>query len=122
MRIRIIGEREGLEPDIRSMIEDAEELTARNTRLTLVVAFNYGGQQELARAMRASPHDVAAGAMQPGRYLPAADRQHLDTAGLPDPDLLIRTGGEQRISNFLLWQCAYTEFVFHQRVLARLHR
>ena len=112
VRIRIIGGRDDLEPGIRSMLEDAERLTAANTRLTLVVAFNYGAQQELARAMSRIAAAVAAGTVNQADICPTLIEQHLDTAGLPPPDLLIRTGGEQRISNFLLWQCAYTEFVF----------
>jgi undecaprenyl diphosphate synthase len=112
VRIRIIGEREGLEPSLLAMLNDAERLTAENTKLTLVVAFNYGSRQEITRAARALALDVAQGNLDPAAITPEMLEAKLDTAGLPAPDLLIRTGGEERISNFLLWQCAYAEFVF----------
>ena len=112
VRIRIIGEREGLEPSLLAMLVDAERLTAENTKLTLVVAFNYGSQQEITRAARALAVDVVEGRLNADEITPALLEAKLDTAGLPAPDLLIRTGGEERISNFLLWQCAYAEFVF----------
>jgi undecaprenyl diphosphate synthase len=112
IRIRMIGTRAGLEPGLLRMIVDAEQLTAANTGMTLLVAFNYGGRQELTRAVQALAQDVAAGKVKPADVSMEALAAHLDTAGLPDPDLLIRTGGEERISNFLLWQSAYTEFVF----------
>lgn len=112
VRIMIIGDRDGLEPSLRSMFEEAEALTRHNTALRLVIAFNYGSRQEITRAVKALAARVAAGEIAPADITPALIAAHLDTAGLPDPDLLIRTGGEQRISNYLLWQCAYTEFVF----------
>ena len=87
-------------------------MTANNTGLTLVVAFNYGGRQELLGAFQALSKDVVSGKVQPQEVTMEMVAGKLDTAGWPDPDLLIRTGGEERISNFLLWQCAYTEFVF----------
>jgi undecaprenyl diphosphate synthase len=112
VRIRIIGERLGLEPSILKMIEDAENLTQNNDTVHLSVAFNYGSRNELARAA----HRLAARVMDGSLDIDAVTEQalaaHLDTAELPDPDLLIRTGGDMRISNFLLWQCAYAEFVF----------
>ena len=94
------------------MIEDAERLTVGNTKLKLVVAFNYGGRQELVRAVHKLAKQVRDGQLDPLIIDVDMLTQNLDTADMPDPDLLIRTGGEERISNFLLWQCAYTEFVF----------
>jgi undecaprenyl diphosphate synthase len=105
VRICMIGTREGLDANIMALVNDAEKLTAHNTGMTLVIAFNYGGRQELVRAMQAM-------ATKGVDITPEAVSAHLDTAQWPDPDLLIRTGGEERISNFLLWQAAYTEFVF----------
>ncbi len=110
--IKIIGDREGLEASLVRLLQEAEDLTKGNTKLQLIVAFNYGARQELVRAAK-----KLAGRVQSGK-LASADidldnfEASLDTAGLPPVDLLIRTGGEQRISNFLLWQCAYAEFVF----------
>ena len=112
VRIMVIGERDGLEPALRAMFEEAETLTRGNSGLQLVIAFNYGSRQEIAQAMKRIARKVAEGALSAEDITPAAISEHLDTRGLPDPDLLIRTGGEQRLSNFLLWQCAYTEFVF----------
>jgi undecaprenyl diphosphate synthase len=105
VKIKIIGAREDLEPSMVAMLTDAEKLTAENAKLTLVVAFNYGSRQELARTFQKIANLGLA-------ITPELISANLDTAGLPDPDLLIRTGGDERISNFLLWQCAYTEFVF----------
>src|SRR5690606_26576928 len=112
VRVRIIGEREGLSPDIAALLTEAEDLTRANTRLTLVVAFNYGARQEIARAMRHIAEEIAAGRMAANDI--TADRigGFLDAPDLPDPDLIIRTSGEQRLSNFLLWQAAYSELVF----------
>ncbi|MDJ1156772.1 isoprenyl transferase [Chelatococcus sp. SYSU_G07232] len=112
VRVRIIGAREGLAPDIGGLLEEAEALTRNNTGLTLVVAFNYGSRDEIARAMRALATDVAAGRLQPEAIDADAIATRLDTAGIPDPDLIIRTSGEERLSNFLLWQAAYAELVF----------
>ena len=112
VRIMIIGDRDGLEPSLRAMFEESEALTRHNTALKLVIAFNYGSRQEITRAVQAIARQVADGTLAAADITPAVIGAHLDTAGLPDPDLLIRTGGEQRISNYLLWQCAYTEFVF----------
>jgi undecaprenyl diphosphate synthase len=112
VRIRMIGIRHGLDKSIIKLIEDAERLTAGNTGMTLVVAFNYGGRQELVGAFQALAKDVASGRLQPEDVSMDMVASKLDTAAWPEPDLLIRTGGEERISNFLLWQCAYTEFVF----------
>jgi undecaprenyl diphosphate synthase len=112
VRVRVIGERRNLEPDIQRLLEESEELTRNNTGLLLVVAFNYGGRQEIARAAERIAALVKAGAMEPKDVTADAIAQHLDAADLPDPDVVIRTSGEQRLSNFLLWQSAYSEFVF----------
>jgi undecaprenyl diphosphate synthase len=112
VRIKVIGGRDDLDPGIRYLLEDAENLTAANDRLTLVIAFNYGSRQELARAVARIAARIARGEVMETDVSPALIEASLDTAGIPAPDLLIRTGGEQRISNFLLWQMAYTEFVF----------
>jgi undecaprenyl diphosphate synthase len=112
VKIKIIGARDDLQPAMVAMLDDAEKLTAGNTKLTLVVAFNYGSRQEIARAVRRIAAAVAAGDLRADEVGVETLNAQLDTAGIPDPDLLIRTGGEERMSNFLLWQCAYTEFVF----------
>ncbi|HEV2000014.1 MAG TPA: isoprenyl transferase [Xanthobacteraceae bacterium] len=112
VRVRIIGDREGLDPEILSLLREAEELTRANDKFTLVVAFNYGGRQEIARAARSLAVEAQAGGLDPAAIDAAAFEARLDTAGLPDPDLVIRTSGEQRLSNFLLWQAAYAELVF----------
>jgi undecaprenyl diphosphate synthase len=112
VKIKIVGSRENLEPSMVSLLDDAERLTRDNAKLTLVVAFNYGSRQEISRAAAAIARKVANGELNPSDISPDTISQNLGTAGVPDPDVLIRTGGEQRISNFLLWQCAYTEFVF----------
>ena len=114
VKIRIIGEREGLVADIRGLLDEAELLTRHNTRLDLVIAFNYGSRQEIAAAARKLCEQVAAGALSPAAVTPELFASALQTASLPDPDLIIRTSGEQRLSNFLLWQAAYAEFVFLQ--------
>jgi len=112
IRVRIIGERAGLDQEIRRLLEEAEELTKANTGLVLVVAFNYGSRQEIASAARQIAAEVAAGRLQPEAVDADVLARFLDTADLPDPDLMIRTSGEQRLSNFLLWQAAYSELVF----------
>ena len=112
VRVRIIGERARLTADIRTLLDDAEELTRNNDGLVLVVAFNYGSRQEIAAAMRRIAEGVKAGTIDPASIGPETVAAHLDTAGIPDPDLIIRTSGEQRLSNFLMWQSAYAEFVF----------
>jgi undecaprenyl diphosphate synthase len=114
VRVRVIGDRSGLDPEIFALISEAEELTRTNDKLTLVVAFNYGGRQEIARAARRIAEEAVAGRLDPARIDSTALESRLETAGLPDPDLVIRTSGEQRLSNFLLWQAAYAEFVFLQ--------
>jgi undecaprenyl diphosphate synthase len=110
--VRVIGERRNLEPEIARLLEEAEELTRNNDSLLLVVAFNYGARQEIARAAERIASLVAAGAMRPDDVTADLVARHLDAPDLPDPDVVIRTSGEQRLSNFLLWQSAYSEFVF----------
>jgi undecaprenyl diphosphate synthase len=112
VRVRVIGERTTLPSDIRNLIEEAEGLTFGNRGLQLIVAFNYGARDEIVRAARRLAHRVADGQLAPDAIDQAAFEQALDTLGVPDPDLIIRTSGEQRISNFLLWQAAYAEFIF----------
>jgi undecaprenyl diphosphate synthase len=112
VKIRVIGAREGLEPDVLRMMDEAVQLTKDNTALNLTIAFNYGARDEIARAARRIAEDVASGRIAPEEVTPERFSDHLDTSGLPDPDLLIRTSGELRLSNFLLWQLAYAEFVF----------
>lgn len=112
VRVRIIGTREGLEPSLIRLIDDVEAKTQGNTGLVLVVAFNYGSKAEIADATRKIAREVAAGRLSPDAITEETIAASLYTAGLPDPDLIIRTSGEQRISNFLLWQSAYAEFVF----------
>ena len=112
IKVRVIGERDGLDPDIRRLLEEAEDLTRRNTGLILVVAFNYGARQEIARAMRGIAEDVAHGRLTPDAVTAELVASRLDAPDLPDPDVIIRTSGEQRLSNFLLWQAAYSELVF----------
>jgi undecaprenyl diphosphate synthase len=112
VRIKVIGSREKLDRNIINLLEDAEKLTFSNTGLTLVVAFNYGSKQELVDACKQMATRVAAGSLRAEDISPETIDDALYTTGLPLPDLLIRTGGEMRISNFLLWQLAYAEFVF----------
>jgi undecaprenyl diphosphate synthase len=112
VKIRVIGNRVDLDGKLVAMLADAEKLTAGNNKLELVVAFNYGSRQELARAAQKLAQAAIAGKITVDQITSASLEAELDTADLPDPDLLIRTGGEMRMSNFLLWQCAYTEFVF----------
>jgi undecaprenyl diphosphate synthase len=112
VRVRVIGDRDNLEADIRRLLEEAEELTRANDRLTLVVAFNYGARQEIARAARRIADEVARGRLAPEAVTAELLGRYLDAGDLPDPDLIIRTSGEQRLSNFLLWQAAYSELVF----------
>lgn len=112
VRLRSIGDRARLAPDIVRLIEEAEERTRANLKLNLTIALSYGGRNEILRAMRMIASDVAAGRLSADAVDEAALEQRLFTLGLPDPDLVIRTSGEQRISNFLLWQSAYSELVF----------
>lgn len=112
VRIRVIGAREGLPSDIGPLLAEAEEVTRANTGLVLVIAFNYGGRQEIVAAARALAEDVAAGRLDPAAIDADLFEKKLHTTDIPDPDLVIRTSGEVRTSNFLPWQSAYAEFVF----------
>ena len=113
VRIRVIGTRAGLEPDLLRLIDDAVELTKDNTSLNLTIAFNYGARDEIAQVPRAaSRRTLPKASSMPSEVTPECFATYLDTADVPDPDLLIRTSGELRLSNFLLWQVAYSEFVF----------
>ncbi len=112
VRVKVIGDRHSLKSDILDLLVDAEETTKANTALTLVIAFNYGSRDEIARAMASLARDVEAGRLKAQDISAALIDARLDTAGIPDPDLIIRTSGEERLSNFLLWQAAYSEFIF----------
>ena len=112
IRVRVIGERDDLDPDIRNLLREAEDLTRGNDGFTLVVAFNYGARQEIARAARRLVTEVAEGRLAASAITPELLSRHLDAPDIPDPDVIIRTSGEQRLSNFLLWQSAYSELVF----------
>ena len=114
VRCRVIGDKTALSPDIQEAIAELEEATAGNTGLTFSIAINYGGRDEIARAVRKVADKVKAGELDPSDITEEVINSNLDTNYLPDPDLLIRTCNERRISNFLLWQCAYTEFYFAQ--------
>ncbi len=111
-KVSVIGRRGGLPPDILAMIEETEALTATNRQLHLVFAFNYGSRDEITRAVKDIAEAVKDGRIAPEDIDEATISDHLDTSRFPDPDLVIRTSGELRISNFLLWQSAYAEFVF----------
>jgi undecaprenyl diphosphate synthase len=112
VKLRIIGDYRKLEPDLVELLDDAMARTASNDRITLVIALNYGAQDELLRATRKLMREARAGEIDPDALDDAAFEKRLDTDGLPKLDLLIRTSGEQRLSNFLLWQAAYAELVF----------
>jgi undecaprenyl diphosphate synthase len=116
VRLRVIGNRARLSPDIVSLIEDGERRTAGNTRLNLTIALSYSGREELTEAARRIAREAAAGTLDPEALDAQGFAGRLFTAELPDPDLLIRTSGEQRVSNFLLWQLAYAEMVFLERL------
>jgi undecaprenyl diphosphate synthase len=112
VRLRFIGERERFQPDLVARMRDAEQRTADNRTLHLNIAASYGGRQDIAHAARALAEEVAAGRLRPEQIDEAAIGRHIALADLPPPDLFIRTGGDHRISNFLLWQLAYTELWF----------
>lgn len=112
VRLKVIGRRDSLSDDIREMIEQAEEKTAQNRRLTLVIALSYGSREELTLAAQKVAERVAAGEIKPSDISESLLASELYTSTLPDPDLIIRTSGEQRLSNFLMWQAAYSEFLF----------
>lgn len=112
VRIRMIGDRDRVDPDLLALVDEAIETTANNTALNLSICFNYGARGEITKAARKLATEVAAGRLKPDDISIDVMGAALDTDGIPDPDLLIRTSGELRLSNFLLWQLAYTEFVF----------
>jgi undecaprenyl diphosphate synthase len=112
VRVKVIGLRGNLSNDIGALLREAEDLTRHNNGLMLVIAFNYGSRQEIAQAARLLAEKVASGRIVPDDITPTTLANHLDTAGIPDPDLIIRTSGERRLSNFLMWQAAYAELVF----------
>jgi undecaprenyl diphosphate synthase len=112
VRVRFIGDRVKLEPALVDLMDNLELLTSTNTGINLTIALNYGGRDEVARATRRLAHDVAAGKLDPRDVTDETLPKYLDTCLLPDPDLVIRTSGEARISNFLLWQSAYAEYEF----------
>lgn len=115
VRLRIIGNRARLADDLNAMIAAAEERTAGNTGLTLVIALSYGSRDEILEAARRVAREAACGRLDPATLTEADFAAGLSTIGVPDPDLVIRTSGEKRLSNFLLWQCAYAELVFLDR-------
>ena len=112
MVVRVIGDKSGLDDDIRGKIEELEKATANNQGLNFQIAINYGSRDEIVRSIRKVMEDVKVGKIEPEQMDEAMFDSYLDTAGIPSPDLLIRTSGEERLSNFLMWQLAYTEFYF----------
>lgn len=112
MKVRILGKRDGLDEDIIQKIDELEDATKNNTGLVFQVALNYGARDEMIRAMRTMTKDIIDKGTNPDEIDEDMFATYLDTKGAPDPDLIIRTSGEKRISNFLLWQCAYAEFDF----------
>jgi undecaprenyl diphosphate synthase len=113
VQLKVIGDRSAFDEDIVQLIENAESLTALNDKITLVIALNYGGRNEILNAAYRMAHDFAVRGIDPSfGQVEKNFSNYLMTTGVPDPDVLIRTSGEQRISNFLLWQCAYTEMIF----------
>lgn len=112
MRVRVIGDTTRLSERFQERIRELEAASAKNDGLNLQIAINYGSRDEMTRAMRRMSEDVVAGKRRPEEITESVFEEYLDTAGIPDPDLLIRTSGELRLSNFLLWQLAYSEFYF----------
>lgn len=112
MRVKIIGDPEGLDPDIRKSIHELEDMSKNYDRMFFQIALNYGSRDEILRGVTRLAEDARQGRIPEGKVSEQLFEAYLDTAGIPDPDLLIRTSGEQRLSNFLLWQLAYTEFYF----------
>jgi undecaprenyl diphosphate synthase len=110
--VRIIGDRENLSPDLKALVNRAEHETRKNAGFVLQIAFNYGGRDEIVRAVKAAVEAVRSGEMAGSDLTEKTFVRFLDTADIPDPDLVIRTSGEKRISNYLLWQAAYAEYVF----------
>lgn len=112
MRVRVIGDKTKLDADIQQSIAELEEATKNNQGLNFTIAINYGSRDEMRRAVTRLAENVKDGSLEPDNITESVIESYLDTAGMPDPDLLIRTSGEQRISNFLLWQIGYSEFYF----------
>lgn len=112
MRVRVIGDKSGLDDDIRMRIAELEESSKNNDGLNFQIALNYGSRDEMIRGMKKMAKEVEEGTLRPEDITEECFERYLDTYGIPDPDLLIRTSGEQRLSNYLLWQLAYTEFYF----------
>lgn len=112
VRVRILGTREGLPTDILELVERAEARTAENDAFNLCIAFNYGGREEVVRAAQSVAKKMAAGELKSSELTEEVFAQHLDTSDIPDPDIVVRTSGEYRLSNFLIWQAAYAELVF----------
>lgn len=112
MQVRVIGDISRLEPNLQERIRELEEFSARNTGLHFQVALNYGSRDEMCRGIKRLARDVREGSLSPEEITEDVIGSYLDTRGIPDPDLMIRTSGEQRLSNYLLWQMAYTEFYF----------
>jgi undecaprenyl diphosphate synthase len=112
VRLRVIGSEDRVPSDLVTMLREAVNLTSRNSGLELIIAFNYGSRDEIVRAAKRLAEQVKLGELAPQDITQEMLAEQFDTAGIPDPDLIIRTSGEQRISNFLLWQCAYSEFLF----------
>jgi undecaprenyl diphosphate synthase len=112
VRVRVIGERGNLKPEIAALLDEAESRTARNDKLHLIVAFNYGSRHEIVAAAQKLARAAAEGRLDPASIDEKTFAAQLDTAGIPDPDFIIRTSGEMRLSNFLMWQAAYSELVF----------
>ena len=112
MRVRVIGDKTALAEDIRKSVAELEEASKDNDGLNFQIAINYGSRDEMVRAMKKMAADRDAGKLKAEEISEATFEKYLDTAGIPDPDLLIRTSGEQRLSNYLLWQLAYSEFYF----------
>ncbi len=112
VRIRVLGTRDGLPKDVQALVDQAEERTKDNTKFNLCIAFNYGGREEIMRAARQLAIAIKIGSVDPSTLDEDVFATYLDTAGIPDPDLVIRTSGESRLSNFLIWQSAYSELIF----------
>ena len=122
VRCKMIGDRTRLSDEVLDAVTDLERITAANTGMTFTMAINYGGRDEIRRAVKKIAEKVKAGELEPDAVTEALIAENLDTAELPDPDLLIRTCNEQRVSNFLLWQLAYTEFYFTQKAWPEFDR
>lgn len=116
VRLRIIGDRENLPKDIAPLLLDAEKLTKNNLSQNLIIAFNYGSRNEISRAVQRISKKIEEGTLSRNLIDDELISENLDTAGIPDPDLILRTSGEQRLSNFLLWQAAYSEFIFTDKM------